>query len=146
MATRCRSPPRTTPPTVDGDPSTAWSTGGFSSAKGERLRIHYRKAVTTDQLRVLQSQGGFRNRFITGVDVRLDGGDPLHFDLGAASRDAVAGDKTPGQTLKFDRQRFSRVDITITATDRGELRRYDGVTTVGLAEVVPGGAPPSPTR
>ncbi|MGI8710609.1 MAG: alpha-(1-_3)-arabinofuranosyltransferase domain-containing protein, partial [Acidimicrobiales bacterium] len=122
---------------VDADPSTGWRTGGFSSATDETLRIHYRRPVTTDGLRVLQTQGGVRNRFITGVDVRLDGGAPQHFVLDQSSRDAAAGDVTPGQVLAIGRQRFSTVAITITATDPGTLRRYSGVSSVGFAEVVP---------
>jgi arabinofuranan 3-O-arabinosyltransferase len=127
---------------VDGKTGTAWRTGGFSSAVGERLRIHYRSPITTDNLRVLQALGGVRNRFITGIDVRLDGGEPMHFSLGDPSRNATPGDATPGQILRFLRQRFSTVDITITDTDPDHLRTYKNITSVGFSEVVPGVARP----
>lgn len=120
---------------VDGNTATAWRTGGFSSAEGEQLVLHYRHTVTTDQVRVLQALGGVRNRFITGIDVRLDGGAPHHYDLTGASRDQAAGDRTPGQVLRFPRTSFKRLQITITATDPGQLRRYDGISSVGFSEV-----------
>ncbi|MGI8754359.1 MAG: alpha-(1-_3)-arabinofuranosyltransferase domain-containing protein [Acidimicrobiales bacterium] len=122
---------------VDGDTGTSWRYAGFSSATDQTLRIHYRKAVTTDRLRVLQALGGVRNRFITRIEVRLDGGDPIPFDLDATSRDVQPDDAAPGQVLHFARTRFHTVDITTTRTDPGQLRRYDGISSVGFAEVTP---------
>ncbi|MCU1356550.1 MAG: coagulation factor 5/8 type domain protein [Acidimicrobiales bacterium] len=121
---------------VDGNTTTAWRTGGFDSADGETLKLHYRTSVTTDHLRVLQALGGVRNRFITGVDVSLDGGKPHHFELDKESRNAATGDTTPGQTLHFPKASFKTVEITITNTKPDHLRRYDGISAVGLAEVV----------
>ena len=121
---------------VDGDQNTAWRTGGFSSAIGESLRLHYRTPITTDHLRVLQALGGVRNRFITSVDVSLDGGEEHHYDLGLRSRDVKPGDTAPGQTLQFPTTTFRTATITITSTDPGPMRRYDGISSVGFAEVV----------
>ena len=121
---------------VDDDDNTAWRTGGFSSAKDEELVLHYRNTMTTDGLRVLQAQGGVRNRFIQSVDVRFDGGAPHHYVLTKASRDPKAGDDTPGQTLRFPKTSFKEVSITITATNPGQQRRYDGASAVGFASVV----------
>jgi len=130
---------------IDGDVATAWRTGGFASADGETLRIHYRKAVETEQIRVLQVIGGVQNRAITSVDVRLDGGDPMSFHLGPQSGNPAKGGTSAGQVLKFPRQRFTRVDITITSTDPDHLRRYDGVSVVGFSEVVAGNRAEGPT-
>ncbi|CAN5840813.1 alpha-(1-_3)-arabinofuranosyltransferase [soil metagenome] len=122
---------------VDGMASTAWRTGGFESATGETLRLTYREPVTTDQLRILQAIGGVRSRTITEVEVRLDDGEPLDFELDDSSRpDRVGDDEEAGQVLGFDEQTFSTVDITITATDPGDLRRYEGISAVGFSEVV----------
>ena len=122
---------------VDGDVHTAWRTGGFSSADGEALRITYRKPVTTDHLRLLQALGGVRNRTIAKVDISFDGGEPIPFDLDAASRpDDATNDQDAGQTLTFPKRTFSRVEITITGTNPDHLRRMDGISAVGFAEVV----------
>jgi arabinofuranan 3-O-arabinosyltransferase len=122
---------------VDADPSTSWRTGGFDSATGETLRLTYREPVTTDELQVLQAIGGVRSRTITDIEVRLDDEDPLSFELDDSSRpDQVDNDEEAGQVLGFDEQTFSTVDITITGTDPGELRRYEGVSAVGFSEVV----------
>ena len=124
---------------VDGDPSSAWRTGGFSDAEGETLRLTYRKPVTTDRVRVLQAMGGVRNRLISRIEVRLDGGDPIPFDLTDASHPDTVADAAdpdaPGQILTFPKSTFREMEITITRTDPRELRRYDGVSAVGLAEV-----------
>lgn len=118
---------------VDGDHGTAWRTGGFSSADGQKLRLTYRDPVTTDHLTVLQAIGGVRNHFITEVSISIDGGEPFTVALDDASR-ATDPDST-GQRIDFDEQTFSTVDIEITKTDPGELRRYDGISPVGFAEV-----------
>jgi len=118
---------------VDGDHGTAWRIGGFSSATGETLRLRYRDPVTTDHLTLLQAIGGVRNRFITQVEVSLDGGEPFTVDLGEASRSTDP--KSEGQRVDFPKQSFSTMDIEITETDPGELRRYDGISPVGFAEV-----------
>jgi len=103
---------------------------------GQVLRITYRHPVSTDRLRLLQAVGGVRNRSISRITVAFDGGAPIPFDLDAASRpDKPAADGTAGQVITFGHRRFTRVDITIAHTDPGRLRRYDGVSAVGFAEV-----------
>jgi arabinofuranan 3-O-arabinosyltransferase len=118
---------------VDGDPGTAWRIGGFSSATGETLRLTYRDPVTTDHLTLLQALGGVRNRFITEVEISLDGGKPFTVDLDEASRSTDSASE--GQRIDFPKQSFSTMDITVTETDPGQLRRYDGISSVGFAEV-----------
>jgi arabinofuranan 3-O-arabinosyltransferase len=119
---------------VDGDRGTAWRIGGFSSATGETLRLTYREPVTTDHMTLLQAIGGVRNRFITEVEVSLDGGEPFTVELGDASR--TTDPDSAGQRVEFDgKQTFSTMDIKVTETDPGQLRRYDGISSVGFAEV-----------
>ena len=118
---------------VDGDRGTAWRIGGFSSATGETLRLTYRDPVTTDHMTLLQAIGGVRNRFITEVEVSLDGGEPFTVNLDDTSRSTDPG--STGQRVAFPKQSFSTMDIKVTKTDPGELRRYDGISPVGFAEV-----------
>ncbi|MEO6988120.1 MAG: alpha-(1-_3)-arabinofuranosyltransferase family protein [Aquihabitans sp.] len=124
---------------VDGNPSSAWRTGGFADAEGQSLRLTYREPVTTDRVRVLQAMGGVRNRSISRIEVRLDGGDPIPFDLTDVSHPETIQEaedpEAPGQVLTFPTSTFQELEITITATDPRNLRRYDGVSAVGLAEV-----------
>jgi arabinofuranan 3-O-arabinosyltransferase len=120
---------------VDGDPGTAWRVGGFSSATDETLRLTYRSPITADHVELLQALGGVRNRFITEVQLRFDGGDPLTVPLTAASRELPVGATHGGQRVAFPKRTFRTLDITITETDPGSLRRYDGISAVGFAEV-----------
>jgi arabinofuranan 3-O-arabinosyltransferase len=118
---------------VDGDHGTAWRIGGFSSATGETLRLTYRDPVTTDHMTLLQAIGGVRNRFITEVQISLDGGEPFTVELDDSSRSTDPD--SAGQRVDFPKQSFSTMDIEVTKTDPGELRRYDGISPVGFAEV-----------
>lgn len=120
---------------IDGDPTTSWKTGGFSSADGETLRVTYRDPVTTDRLRLLQVVEGVRNRSIARVELRFDGGPAIPFDLDDASRPEHLASDQDGQVLTFPERTFSRLDITITATSPDHLRRWDGISAVGLSEV-----------
>ena len=122
---------------VDGDVNTAWRTGGFSAADGERLHITYREPITTDRLTLLQAVGGVRTRTIARVGISFDGGPSTPYDLDDASRpDRPADDGTAGQVITFPRRSFRTVDITIDGTDPDRLRRFDGISAVGFAEVV----------
>jgi len=118
---------------VDGNPGTAWRIGGFGSATDETLRLIYRDQVRTDEITLLQAIGGVRNRFITKIDVAFDGEEPTTYTLDerSHSEDAAPG----GQTIRFDERTFKTIDITVTETDPGNLRRYEGISSVGFAEV-----------
>lgn len=118
---------------VDGDPGTAWRIGGFGPATGETIRLTYREPVTTDHMTLLQALGGVRTRFITEVEVSFDGGPPQTFALDETSRSQ--DDDPDGQTIEFDRTTFETVDIAVTETDPGNLKRYDGISSVGFAEI-----------
>ena len=89
--------------------------------------------MTTDHLTLLQAIGGPRNRFITQVEVSLDGREPFTVELGDESH--TEDPASDGQRVDFDEQTFSTMDIKVTETDPGKLRRYDGISSVGFAEV-----------
>ena len=118
---------------VDGDRGTAWRIGGFGSATDETLRLTYEEPMTTDRITVLQALGGVRNRFVSEVELRFDDGEPLTVALDESSRSEDPA--SPGQTITFPGRTFSRLDITITETDPGNLLRYDGISSVGFAEI-----------
>ncbi|MEY2590937.1 MAG: arabinofuranan 3-O-arabinosyltransferase [Acidimicrobiaceae bacterium] len=120
---------------VDGDPRTAWKTGAFSDVRGEKLVLHFDTPVDTDHLRVLQPINGFRNRSITAVDLRFDGGDTARVNLDDSSV------TEPGQVVTFPRHTFSTLELTIAADSSGRTSspgrpaRFGDLTSVGFAEV-----------
>src|SRR5690606_18546638 len=122
---------------VDGDTETAWSTAAFADARGERLELSLATPVTTDRVTLLQPTTGTRNRYLTEVELRFDGGDPLTVDLTRQSRDE------PGQLVTFPERTFSTLSIEILADTAGDLNRWDGQSSVGFAEVRIGEDPPT---
>lgn len=130
---------------IDGDPSTGWNTGGFADAEGETLSLRFVDAVTTDHIDVLQTHSSVRNRTITKLRIEADGRDLGVFDLDDSSRveEPRAGVDT-GQRIELGEQTFTRLDLSIAETNPRGLRSYEGVSAVGLAEVIvpgPGGDP-----
>jgi arabinofuranan 3-O-arabinosyltransferase len=113
---------------VDGDPTTAWRTGHFSDARGERLRLELDEPTTTDRIRLLQPLTA-SNRTLTRLRLRLDAGPAIVVDLDDSSRTA------PGQLVTFPAQELSTVDIELVADSAGDRPRFAGVGPVGLAEV-----------
>lgn len=121
---------------IDGQVGTAWRTGGFSPAAGETLRLEFREPVTTDRIRLLQVVSAVRNRHITDVTITFDGDDSTTVELTDESRpEEVTGDDEAGQVIEFRERTFSQLEITIDATVPGKLPRYDGLSSVGFAEV-----------
>lgn len=115
---------------LDGDVSTAWRVGAFSDVRGERLRIDLDEPVEVGSLDVVQPLNGPRNRFITRVEVYLDGESAGVFDLDGSSR------TEKGQRLDLRGNRsFSRLELEVVADNTGVRARYDGLSGVGLAEV-----------
>jgi arabinofuranan 3-O-arabinosyltransferase len=114
---------------LDGDPQTAWRVGAVDDPRGERLVIDVDEPVTTDRIRFLQPQNLVRNRWITEVRLHFDEGPPVDVPLTEASR------LEPGEVVTFDRRTFSALEIEITATDVSPRPRYDGISSVGFAEV-----------
>jgi arabinofuranan 3-O-arabinosyltransferase len=122
---------------VDGDPDTAWRTGAFTDARGERLELTLADATTTDHVTLLQPTSGARNRFIETVRLRFDDHDALDVELNEQSR------AEPGQLVSFPRRTFETLSIEIVSDTAGDdVPRYAGFSSVGFAEVVIGNQPP----
>jgi arabinofuranan 3-O-arabinosyltransferase len=114
---------------VDGDPRTAWKVGAFSEVVGEYLRLSTDEPVTTDHVGLTQPLSDDINRWITEVELRFDGGDPVRVDLTEASR------TRPGQVVEFPERTFSRLDIEIVGDTIGFRPKLAGVSAVGFSEV-----------
>jgi hypothetical protein len=121
---------------VDGNPDTAWTEGAFSPGTDESLQVRLVHPVTADHITLLQPQTGPRNRTVTDITLRFDGGSPVHATLGAASA------AVPGQVVPFPSRTFRTLTITIDGTSAGVQKSYQSQSAVGLAEVtIPGVAP-----
>jgi arabinofuranan 3-O-arabinosyltransferase len=114
---------------MDGDPRTAWKVGAFSEVEGEYLRVTTDEPVTTDHLGLTQPLSDDINRWITRVELRFDGGDPVQVDLTEASR------TQPGQVVEFPERTFSQLDIEILGDTVGFRPKLAGVSAVGFSEV-----------
>jgi arabinofuranan 3-O-arabinosyltransferase len=121
---------------VDGDPETAWRTGAFSDARGERIELTLSEPVTTDHVTLTQPTGGARNRFITEIRMRFDGGDTIDVDLDAESRNV------PGQRVTFPERTFETLSVEILADSIGEVEGYGGRSSLGFAEIAIGDEAP----
>src|SRR5205823_11192951 len=85
---------------------------------------------------------GPRNRWMTRVRLRFDGGDGQDVDLDDSSR-AEPGQRTdiavPGSGAP---RTFRTVELTVTGDNFGKLPDYSGLTSVGVAELAIGDTPP----
>jgi arabinofuranan 3-O-arabinosyltransferase len=118
---------------VDGNPETAWRAAAFRDARGERLELTLTEPVTTDHVTLLQPTTRERNRYVSSVRLRFDGGDATDVDLTTQSHDE------PGQVVTFPRRTFEELSIEIRSDTLGEGNvRYGGATSVGFAEVAIG--------
>lgn len=90
---------------VDGDLTTAWRVAGADPG-GERIELSSDSAVETDQIRLIQADGGV-GRWITEVELRFDGGDPVRVTLDASSH------RAPGQEIRIDQRAFESLSIEI---------------------------------
>ncbi|HEY3142511.1 MAG TPA: alpha-(1-_3)-arabinofuranosyltransferase family protein [Acidimicrobiales bacterium] len=114
---------------IDGDPTTAWRTGAFTDARGERLEITLTEPVSTDSIRLMQPVNGPSTRYITKVRLRFDGGDAVDVELSTQSRDE------PGQIVTFPKRTFNQVSIEILQDTVGDLPRWSGQSSLGFSEV-----------
>lgn len=116
----------------DGDTDTAWRAGDFDDTVGERIEITLKSPVRVDAIEVVQPIIGAKNRFITEVEVRLDGESAGTFELDDSSRTAK------GQKLPVDRS-FRRLSIEVSGDNFGRRDSYKGLSPVGFAEIrIPG--------
>ncbi len=58
----------------DGDPLTAWRAAAFGPAIGQKIRLTLDGPITTDHVNLAQPINGARDRYITEVALRFDGG------------------------------------------------------------------------
>ena len=116
---------------IDGDPRTAWSTGGFSEVVGDRLVIDYTHPITADHIDLLQTQG---NRWITKATILLDGVPTKTVDM---TDESFLGH---GQRVDFnDSKTFTSLSIRIDDANVTNLASWIGFSNVGFKEVtVPG--------
>ncbi len=113
---------------IDGNPDTAWITGGFSRVVGERIVVTLDRAVTPDHLTLLQPQGS-RDRYITRARLTFDDRDPLDVELTDASRNL------PGQRIDLSGRTFRRLGIEVLDDGLPPGSSYRGLDGVGLAEI-----------
>lgn len=116
----------------DGDARTAWRVGGPDPA-GERLTLELDAPVTADGVTLTQPQDGPRDRVLTVVRLRFDGGEPLTVTLGEQSLDPQ------GQTIPFPARSVRRLEVELVETtvppfDPGRANAV-GFAEVGLADV-----------
>lgn len=116
---------------IDGNPATAWSTGGFADAVGERLQIDYSHPITADHIDLVQLDG---NRYITKASIYLDGERVANVNMNDSSF------ASPGQRVDFGGTKtFTKLEIRIDDTNLGNVVNYLGWSNVGFREVtVPG--------
>ncbi len=114
---------------VDDNLDSMWRVGAFTNPVGQRLAITMTEPVRTDRIRLIQPLRDAPNRWITRATLRFDGGSPVTVDLTDASRTAA------GQVVTFPARGFTRLDITLDATNIGARATYTGLSSVGFAEV-----------
>ncbi len=113
----------------DGDVETAWRAAAFGAAIGQVIRVDLDDAITTDHVNLVQPINGPRDRYITNVRLRFDGGRPVDAELDASSRTAT------GQTIAFPTRHFRRLEIEVTGSNVGNRRLAGNANAVGFAEV-----------
>ncbi|QYG93020.1 DUF3367 domain-containing protein [Iamia sp. SCSIO 61187] len=114
---------------LDDDPETAWVTGAFADARGERIAVTYDEPRTTDSIRLVQASAGIQNRWITAVRLRFDGDEAMTVELGPESRGGE------GQVVDIGERTFSELSIEITSTDPGTRNSYADLSAIGFADI-----------
>lgn len=114
---------------LDGDPETAWTVGDFSPVVGERIVVELDEPVDADRIELVQPINGPRDRFITEVEVVLDGESIGTFPLDEASR------TERGQSLAIGPHRFSTLELVVAEDNVGTQRGYGTFSPVGFAEI-----------
>jgi hypothetical protein len=113
----------------DGNLDTAWRTQAFDDAIGQKLLVQTKAPITTDRVNLVQPLSGPRDRYITQVQLRFDGKDPVTVNLGGSSRTST------GQTIIFPTRTFSKLEIQITNLNVGKRLLNNGASAVGFTEV-----------
>ena len=98
-------------------------------AIGQRIHLALDAPITTGSVNLVQPLLDARDRFITEVVLRFDGGDEVEALLGASSRTAE------GQTVAFPDREFQTLEIEITDLNVGSVQLHGNANGVGFAEV-----------
>ena len=118
---------------VDGDVRTAWRVGG-ADPTGTVLRLSVPEGVTADHLTLVQPQDGPRDRAVTEVRLRVDGGRAIDVDLTEESMTAV------GQVVPFPKEAVHEVELELHGVSRPpfdpSLANAVGFAEVRLGDVV----------
>lgn len=120
---------------VDADPATAWRVGAFSDARGERLELTWDEPAPGPGVTILQPVTGHRDRWITDVELRVNGAPSVPVALD--ERSLVA----PGQVVDLGVASIETLELEIVETSAGRRPGYSGLSAVGLAEVTVERAP-----
>ena len=130
---------------IDGDPTTAWRVADRFDATGQFIELTADRPI--DAIDVVQpidgSTGAAPNRWITAVDVSVDGGPAVRFELDETSR-SMAGQPGAGQALSLPTPGTTvRLTIATTAAapGSGDGLVATGLDAVGFAEIRTGLGP-----
>jgi hypothetical protein len=115
----------------DGDASTAWRGNAFGDARNQKLILDLDAPITTDHVNLAQPINGGRARWITDVELRFDGKDPVHAKLTDASRAASAA----GQTITFPKRTFQQFEVVVKGTNSTRTNLFGQEDAVGFAEI-----------
>ena len=115
---------------LDGDLGTAWQVGALAGVGGDRWRLDTSHPVTASTITVVQRLSPLANRWITELEVRLDGKklETVHLDDRSQVPDGQVIDLGGVHT-------FSSLELVVRGDNIGKLAKYDGLSGVGFAEV-----------
>jgi arabinofuranan 3-O-arabinosyltransferase len=114
---------------LDGDPYTSWRANAFGDARGQQIRIDLEGPITTDHVNLVQPLTGGRNRWITEMELRFDGGRAFSVTLDPSSR------TLGGQTVDFGRRTFEHLEVTVKQTSNARTNLFGKDDAVGFAEI-----------
>ena len=113
---------------LDSDTSTSWKTAAFADARGSFLQLKLAKRTLIQSFHFVQPQDPTTNRWITKLNVSIDGRHVADITLPQSTRNAAGGNvvipATTGQTI--------RLTVRATTGDTGNLRSMSGV---GFADI-----------
>lgn len=123
---------------ADGDLATEWRTGASADVRGERIVLEPDGGVDATTLQVVQQLSGYRNRHITEVALRVDGGDPQVVVLDDRS---LTPEGQPVPLAVEAGTAVERVELEILADSTGLTGRwgrpvrFNGLSQVGFSEL-----------
>lgn len=121
---------------IDGNPDTAWETGGFFPPEGQWWQVALDRPVTTNAIEVVQpTRTSGSDRYITEVTLHFTDG---HHTTSVVEHLGDGGATDATQVLHFPTRTFTTLRITIDATNLGNARTDLGSGVVGFSTVVVG--------